>query len=420
MAQLAAPSVGPLRRPDAQTRAGRPGDLVLFAHPDDVSAKSEASPRQGSTLRLFGSKRGPLSGCSGTWWLVGPARLGMLRRRRTCRRPGHLGSIAAARNDRIVPASTSLRRPLPAHSAYASLESAAEGAPRIGSSRSGWGARGRRAAQRRGGARWARDRQRPLHRPRGSRPGARIAVPRRGDRRRTDQHRVRSSRIGQASARRRLRRRPRRSPGDFDEARFQLDARARRDRSAVVQRRRRSLDGRRGPGVMRPSLAHPPAEVTRPDERWIDVEAATQTLVAYEGARPVFATLVSTGRMSDTPTPPGVHRIWAKLLTSSMGNVASERRGRALPALSRTVPHTFQFFDKARRLARDVLARRLRSRPEPRLRQPGDERRALALRLHRAQAPRRLGGRVPYAARSWHVRSSQVASVRALVELVAW
>jgi lipoprotein-anchoring transpeptidase ErfK/SrfK len=75
--------------------------------------------------------------------------------------------------------------------------------------------------------------------------------------------------------------------------------------------------------LARPSSSAPPPEMAA-DERWIDVELSTQTLVAYEGARPVYATLVSTGvgpRGSDTATPPGVHRIWAKLLTTNMDNL---------------------------------------------------------------------------------------------------
>jgi len=61
-------------------------------------------------------------------------------------------------------------------------------------------------------------------------------------------------------------------------------------------------------------------------ERWIDVDIEQQTLVAYEGAEPVFATLVSTGRGpegSDYATHVGVHRIWVKLFTSNMDNLES-------------------------------------------------------------------------------------------------
>ena len=42
----------------------------------------------------------------------------------------------------------------------------------------------------------------------------------------------------------------------------------------------------------------PPKDLA-PNEKWIDVNLKTQTLVAFVGERPVFATLVSTGRMND-------------------------------------------------------------------------------------------------------------------------
>ena len=83
--------------------------------------------------------------------------------------------------------------------------------------------------------------------------------------------------------------------------------------------------------LARPSVAPPPPPVevggALATERWIDVDLATETLVAYEGVRPVYAALVSTGRGAqgtETSTPIGVHRIWVKLQTSSMGNLGDE------------------------------------------------------------------------------------------------
>jgi lipoprotein-anchoring transpeptidase ErfK/SrfK len=61
-----------------------------------------------------------------------------------------------------------------------------------------------------------------------------------------------------------------------------------------------------------------------PTERWLDVELSSQTLVAYEGDRPVFATLVSTGiggTGSPLATPPGVFRIRSKHRAASMDNL---------------------------------------------------------------------------------------------------
>jgi lipoprotein-anchoring transpeptidase ErfK/SrfK len=82
----------------------------------------------------------------------------------------------------------------------------------------------------------------------------------------------------------------------------------------------------RAKDVARPTASAPPAEVAE-GERWIDVELSSQTLVAYEGTRPVFATIVSTGRGAqgtETATPKGVHRIWVKLNTTAMDNLEKE------------------------------------------------------------------------------------------------
>jgi hypothetical protein len=45
-----------------------------------------------------------------------------------------------------------------------------------------------------------------------------------------------------------------------------------------------------------PKLREDPAGFAREGRKWIDVSIRLQLLVAYEGKRPVFATLVSTGR----------------------------------------------------------------------------------------------------------------------------
>jgi hypothetical protein len=71
-------------------------------------------------------------------------------------------------------------------------------------------------------------------------------------------------------------------------------------------------------------LTAPPAGVG-PDERWVDVDLDQQVLVAYQGARPVFATLVSSGTEKN-PTPAGEHRIWIKFAERDMtGEVAGRR-----------------------------------------------------------------------------------------------
>ena len=82
--------------------------------------------------------------------------------------------------------------------------------------------------------------------------------------------------------------------------------------------------------VRRPVPAPPPSSV-RSGERWVDVDLATQTLVASEGETPVFATLVSTGKGregTDSATPKGEFRIWVKLASSNMDNLEDEDAAR--------------------------------------------------------------------------------------------
>ena len=59
------------------------------------------------------------------------------------------------------------------------------------------------------------------------------------------------------------------------------------------------------------------------EERWIDVDLDQQIATAYEGDRPVYATLVSTGRRG-AATPTGSFRIWVKLARSLMDNMEEE------------------------------------------------------------------------------------------------
>ena len=101
--------------------------------------------------------------------------------------------------------------------------------------------------------------------------------------------------------------------------------------------------------LARPQVTTPPTEVGGESavERWIDVEIASQTLVAYEGKTPVFATLVSTGKgapHTELATRTGVHRIWVKLLASKMDNL--ERDDVEHHYSLEDVPWV-QFFDKA-------------------------------------------------------------------------
>ncbi len=71
-------------------------------------------------------------------------------------------------------------------------------------------------------------------------------------------------------------------------------------------------------------LARPPT--VPPDiERWIDVDLGEQVLVLYEKDKPVFATLVSSGRA--IPTPMGTYPVWAKVGAITMKNQPYEDKG---------------------------------------------------------------------------------------------
>jgi hypothetical protein len=73
------------------------------------------------------------------------------------------------------------------------------------------------------------------------------------------------------------------------------------------------------------------------DARWIHIALGEQTLVAYEGDRPVFATLVSTGRRG-FPTPSGHFRIFSKHVTDTMDDLVSDD-----PYLIEDVPWVMYF-----------------------------------------------------------------------------
>jgi hypothetical protein len=87
-----------------------------------------------------------------------------------------------------------------------------------------------------------------------------------------------------------------------------------------------------------------PPPLLREGERWIDIDNDTQTLVAYEGNYPVYATLVSTGAR-DTPTETGLWRVWKKVAETDMSGLSGED-----PYAVATVPWT-QFFSPEKGLA---------------------------------------------------------------------
>ena len=85
----------------------------------------------------------------------------------------------------------------------------------------------------------------------------------------------------------------------------------------------------------------------KPNERWIDVNLTTQTVVAFEGERAIYATLISSGRESkikdkDHRTPTGEWRIREKHITTTMdgdGSAAGD-----LPYSIEDVPYVMYFF----------------------------------------------------------------------------
>jgi hypothetical protein len=75
--------------------------------------------------------------------------------------------------------------------------------------------------------------------------------------------------------------------------------------------------------VVRVDARERPAALT--DAKWLDVNLGRQTLVAYDGERPVYVTLISSGRVrrEDVPemnhaTPAGTYRFSSKHLTGTM------------------------------------------------------------------------------------------------------
>ncbi len=98
---------------------------------------------------------------------------------------------------------------------------------------------------------------------------------------------------------------------------------------------------------IRITVPGPPPVNLVPTERWVDVNLSQQTLVVYEGNKPVYATLVSTGRSSkikdkDHSTPVGEWRIREKHITTTMdgdGTAAGD-----LPYSIEDVPYVMYYY----------------------------------------------------------------------------
>ena len=98
---------------------------------------------------------------------------------------------------------------------------------------------------------------------------------------------------------------------------------------------------------IRETAPGPVPENLVPGEHWIDVNIKEQTLVAYDGATPVYATMVSSGRKNkknkelDHTTPMGEWRVREKHLTATMdgnGSAAGE-----LPYSIEDVPYVMYY-----------------------------------------------------------------------------
>jgi len=317
-------------RPDER---GRPGDMVLRVGPARSAARRGVT-QPGATLPLFGAKHGP--GCAGPWWLVGALAW-------TCSDGQELlpaeptAPVATVRPDGLL--RDYFFVPPQGASAYASLDLAQEGTPDR-ELEGGWGV-AVVAQQTAGGERWALTSK-----------GLWIALRDLGAARPAAFHgETLELRDGPLDLGWVLPDKATTWPEPSPKAKVR-GARARFEVVHVAEERGAYV--RVGDGewmlardVARPHVAPPPAEVTGAGERWIDVELASQTLVAYEGKAPRYATLVSTGRGpagTEAATPPGVHRIWVKILASDMDNV--ERGDLEAHYSLEDVPYV-QFFDKA-------------------------------------------------------------------------
>jgi lipoprotein-anchoring transpeptidase ErfK/SrfK len=67
-------------------------------------------------------------------------------------------------------------------------------------------------------------------------------------------------------------------------------------------------------------------------ERWIAVDLYEQTLIAYEGHKPVFATLVSSG-LDNWDTEEGIFDIWARMPVDAMSGATGAPDAYALQSV---------------------------------------------------------------------------------------
>lgn len=318
---------------------GRPGDLELYVGPSRASGKRGVTAA-GATVPFFGERRG--AGCSSPWWLVGPLAW-------TCSDDADLTAAEPSAPVRRVDALGLSAQYYFVGSrgadAYDTVEDAENGSPNRELD-GGWGVAitGEQASHVAAGDRWG-------HTTHGLWIAMSNLAPARPsafhgeilDDGKLDFAWVTADRAG-VWAEPKTKGKPAAQHVRFE----RLPVLEATEATAGAPSMVRVGDGAwmQARDLARPSLAAPPAEVTWPAEHWIDVDLATQTLVAYEGTRPIYATLVSSGRGAQgTPnaTPTGVHRVWVKILASDMGNSARDDEEHYS---LQDVPYV-QFFDSA-------------------------------------------------------------------------
>ena len=312
---------------------GRPGDMRLFAEPNGAGPHRGVTA-SGASLALYGAKRGP--GCSGRWWLVGPLAW-------TCSDDAQVSPRApnaSASSPAEGPAGRYYFVRSDGAGAYVSLESAMAGGP----DRDLEGSSGVAVVEEReaGGERWGRTSHGLWIAMRDLAP-AQIS-PFRGEV-------VLQGRLDFAWV---VAEHASVWPSASPKGKV-AGSRERFRRVDVLERNGSMVRVEQGAWMLaadlaQPSVAAPPTELggaTGAPIRWIDVELTTQTLVAYEGLQPVYATLVSTGRGpvgSGSETPIGVHRVWVKIAASDMAN--SDRGDLEAHYQLEDVPYV-QFFNGA-------------------------------------------------------------------------
>jgi L,D-transpeptidase catalytic domain len=318
---------------------GRPGDMRLYAQPNH-----DGPPRgltaAGVSLPFFGAKRGP--GCSGRWWLVGPLAWTCSDDAQLSPRPPN--AVAASVATAVAP-TTPGEGPTGKYSfvkpdgtgAYVSLDSAVEGAP----DQELEGGSGVAVVEEReaGGEKWERTSHGLWIAAKDLAPAQ--PLPFQGET-------IADGRLDFAWV---LAERASVWGSPSSKAKTK-ESRERFRRVDVLERsgpmvRIEPAGWMLAADLAQPSAAPAPPEVAASPARWIDVELASQTLVAYEGTRPVYATLVSTGRGavgSGSETPTGVYRVWVKIAASDMAN--SDRGDLEAHYSLEDVPYV-QFFNHA-------------------------------------------------------------------------